>query len=122
MDISKRIQLSRVLLQIEENQKLCERLGMKDTSYYESQNIETKGGCMKMAKWQVILHYSDGTTDIDDNYGDYYDSEEEAEAAGEESLSCMRQGAETLELSNPGDYSFSDEDFEDDYYEVEEVD
>lgn len=74
-----------------------------------------------MAKYKIVYHWSDGSSDEDDNDGDYYDSESEAESAGEYGLGCRRQGAEILEMSNPGDYPLEEEDFEDDYFEVEEV-
>lgn len=74
-----------------------------------------------MAKYKIIYCWSDGSIDEDDNFGEYYDSEEEAEAEGEYGISCRRQGAEILEMSNPGDYPFHEEDFEDDSFEVVEV-
>ena len=50
------------------------------------------------------------------------DSEEEAEYAGNYGLSCAKQGGEILEMSNPGDYPYDESDYEDDSFEVEEVD
>ena len=47
MDISRRIQLSRMLLQMEEEQKFCERLGLKDTSYYKKKNKKKKENIIK---------------------------------------------------------------------------
>ncbi len=74
-----------------------------------------------MAKYKVVFHWSDGTEDEDDNYGMYYDSEADAEEAGDYGLSCRREGAEIMEMSNPGDYPLDEEDFDDDSYEVVEV-
>ena len=48
-----------------------------------------------------------------------YDTMEEAEDAAAYSCSCASQGAEILNLSNPGDYDFDEnEEYE---YEIEEV-
>ena len=47
-----------------------------------------------------------------------FDTEEEAEEYALYLSSCAREGAETLHLSNPGDY---DEDDYDDDYEVIQV-
>lgn len=74
-----------------------------------------------MAKYKIIYHWSDGTEDEDDNYGEYYSSEEIANDEGLYGLSCRRQGAEILELSNPGDYPFDEDDFDDDTFEVVRV-
>ena len=75
-----------------------------------------------MAKYKIIYHWTDGTKDEDDNYVDYYDSEEEANEAGLYGLSCAKQGGEILEMSNPGDYPFHESDYEDDSFEVVEID
>ncbi|MBR5677404.1 MAG: hypothetical protein IKX20_04625 [Paludibacteraceae bacterium] len=75
-----------------------------------------------MGKYQIVFHWTDGTDEVDDNDGAYYDSEEEAEETALYYLSCCKQGAETLEMSNPGDYPYNEEDFEDDEFDVEEVD
>ncbi len=48
-----------------------------------------------------------------------YNSYEEAEEAALYLCSCAREGAETLHMSNPGDYDF-DED-EEYTYEIEEI-
>ena len=59
-----------------------------------------------------------------------FDGEEEEEifstyeAANEQALylcSCAREGAETLHMSNPGDYEYDDETWEDPEYEIIEV-
>lgn len=78
-------------------------------------------GVLYMGKYKVIYHYTDGTTDEDDNYGVFYESEEEANEAGLYGLSCAKQGGEILELSNPGDYPFDESDYEDDTFEVVKV-
>jgi len=51
---------------------------------------------------------------------DLYDSYEEAEDAALYLCSCAREGAEILNMSNPGDYDYDeDEEYE---YDIEEVD
>ena len=51
-------------------------------------------------------------------------SEEEAEEYALYLCSCTRTGAEILHLSNPGDYDYDEESFEDPDYEIieEEID
>lgn len=74
-----------------------------------------------MAKYKVIYHWTDGTKDEDDNYGEFYDSEEEANEVGIYGLSCAEQGGKILEMSNRGDYPYDESDYEDDTFEVVEV-
>ena len=70
-----------------------------------------------MAKFQVLMQYSDGTEELDD---EVFDSEEDAEEYGCYLVGCCRTGAETLNLSNPGDYPLDD--YEDPDFEVIETD
>lgn len=57
-----------------------------------------------------------------DEQEEFFDNEEDAEDYALYLCSCSRTGAETLHMSNPGDYDY-DEDEEYDYdYEVIEVD
>ncbi|EUB15796.1 hypothetical protein HMPREF1508_0926 [Shuttleworthella sp. MSX8B] len=72
-----------------------------------------------MTKYKVIYHWSDGTEDEED---ELFDSEDEAQEAGLYGLSCAKLGGEILEMSNPGDYPFHESDYEDDDFEVVEVD
>lgn len=60
-----------------------------------------------------------------------FDGEEQdevfnTEAAAEEYAlylrSCARDGAEILHMSNPGDYDYDDDTFEDSEYEIVELD
>ena len=60
-----------------------------------------------MAKYQVEMHYSDGTIDLD---SDIFDTFEDAEDHGNYLCSCTRQGAKILNMSNPGDYPLDDDD------------
>lgn len=75
-----------------------------------------------MANYKVIYHWTDGTEDEDDNYGEFYESEEAANEAALYGLSCAKQGGEILEMSNPGDYPYDESDYEDDTFEVVKVD
>ena len=75
-----------------------------------------------MSKYMVIYHYADGTDEEDDNYGAYWDSEEDAKEAGLYGLSCYKLGGEILEMSNPGDYPFDESDYIYNDFEVVEVD
>ena len=68
-----------------------------------------------MAQYQVKMIYADGTTNIED---DIFDTEEAAEDYALYLVGCSREGAEILELSNPGDYPF-DEFVEPDYEIIE---
>lgn len=71
-----------------------------------------------MAKYKVIYHWSDGGVDEED---EYFDSEEDATEAGMYGLSCRQEGAEILWMSNPGDNPYDESDFENDTFEVVEV-
>ncbi|MBO4920388.1 MAG: hypothetical protein J5372_00580 [Lachnospiraceae bacterium] len=74
-----------------------------------------------MVKYKLIYHWSDGAEEEDDNYGDYFDTEEEAKDSGEVHLSSRSQGRESLYWSNPGDYS-NDDYNDNDWFEVVEID
>ena len=67
-----------------------------------------------MAKYKIVF---DG-----DEEDEIFDSEEEAEEYALYLCSCARTGAEILNLSNPGDYEYDEDDFEDPDYEIIEVD
>lgn len=69
-----------------------------------------------MAKYQVEMHYSDGTTELDD---EIFDTEQEAEEHGLYLCSCYSLGGEILNMSNPGDYPLDEDDDVD--FEVIEV-
>ena len=51
-----------------------------------------------------------------------FDTESEAEEHALYLCSCTRSGNETLHMSNPGDYDYDEDDYEDPDYEIEEVD
>ncbi len=75
-----------------------------------------------MGKYKILYHWRDGTEEEDDNYGDFYSSKEEADEAGLYGLSCARDGGEILHMSNPGDYPYDESDYEDNDFEIIEVD
>ena len=56
---------------------------------------------------------------LNDKEDELFDSEEEAKEYGDYMISCSREGAETLYMSNPGDNPL--EDYEDPDYEVIET-
>ena len=67
-----------------------------------------------MAKFKILF---------DGEYEDeVFDSEECAEEYALYLCSCSREGAEILNLSNPGDYDYDENDFESPEYEIVEVD
>ena len=64
-----------------------------------------------MPKYKIVMKYSDGTSEEED---DIFSSEEAAEEYG-----CCNDGAETLNLSNPGDYPIDE--YESPDYEIIEI-
>lgn len=74
-----------------------------------------------MTKYKLLFHYSDGTDEEDDNDGRYYDTEEQADAAGLDGLSAYHLGGEILEMSNPGDYPYDEDAADEDTFEILEV-
>lgn len=67
-----------------------------------------------MAKYRVLF---DG--ELQD---EVFSTEEAAEDYALYLCSCARDGAETLHLSNPGDYDYDEDDYEDPDYEIIEED
>jgi hypothetical protein len=68
----------------------------------------------KMAKFKVLF---------DGEYEDeVFDTEEDAEEYALYLCSCTREGAEILHMSNPGDYDYDEDNFEDPDYEIVEID
>ena len=51
-------------------------------------------------KYTAIIHFPDEDLELEEEY----DTEEEAEEAAQYAISCCETGAETLHMSNPGDY------------------
>ena len=71
-----------------------------------------------MSKYKVTIHFPDEDLELED----LYDTEEEASEAALEAISACETGAETLNWSNPGDYEYNEEDFDDVEYDIDEVD
>ena len=69
-----------------------------------------------MPKYKIVMKYSDGTSEEED---DIFDSEEAAEEYALYLVGCCRDGAETLNLSNPGDYPIDEYEAPD--YEIIEI-
>ena len=69
-----------------------------------------------MSLFKVIMKYADGEEEVDE----VFETEEEADEYGSDCVSNYYEGGRILEMSNPGDYPF-DEDEEVDY-EVIEID
>lgn len=67
-----------------------------------------------MSKYKIIF---DGEEE-----DDIFDTEEGAEEYADYLVSCTREGAEILHMSNSGDYDYDEDDFEDPEYEIVEVD
>lgn len=67
-----------------------------------------------MSKYKIIF---DGEEE-----DDIFDTEEAAEEHADYLVSCTREGAEILHMSNPGDYDYDEDDFDDPEYEIVEID
>ena len=67
-----------------------------------------------MTKYKVVF---DGEED-----DEIFDTYEQAEEHALYLCSCTRQGAETLNMSNPGDYEYDEENWENPEYEIIETD
>ena len=84
----------------------------ESTDDFEPESLGDDSG----RKFKRLMKYPDGTEEEED---ELFDSEEEAKEYGDYMISCSREGAETLYMSNPGDYPL--EDYEDPDYEVIET-
>lgn len=71
-----------------------------------------------MSKYKVTIHFPDEDLELED----LYDTEDEAIEAAQQAISDCETGAETLNWSNPGDYEYNEEDFDDVEYDIDEVD
>ena len=69
---------------------------------------------MRMEKYKIIF---DG-----EELDEIFDTEVEAEEHALYLCSCSRLGAETLHMSNPGDYDYDEDSFESPEYEIIEID
>lgn len=81
-----------------------------------------------MAKYKYILTFQNGEKlDSleeygDDNFEGTFSSYSAAEEAALYAVSCTKEGAEILHMSNPGDYNYDEESFESPKYEIIEID
>lgn len=71
-----------------------------------------------MSKFKIEFKDADLEEDNDEIFSTYEDAEEQAL----EICSEMRAGAEDLHMSNPGDYEYSDDDWEDPEFDIVELD
>lgn len=65
-----------------------------------------------MSKYKIIMKYDDGCEDEQDEVFDTY---EEAEEYACYLCGCCREGADILNLSNPGDYPETGDDLDVDF-------
>ena len=75
-------------------------------------------------KYKYILTFSDGRKfDSLEEYSDegIFNTYNAAEEAALYAIGCMRQGVEILNMSNPGDYDYDEENFESPEYEIVEI-
>lgn len=78
-----------------------------------------------MAKYKYVLTFENGEKlDSFEEYGDdnfegTFGSYDAAEEAALYAISCTKQGAEILHMSNPGDYDYDEN--EEISYEIEEI-
>lgn len=70
-----------------------------------------------MSKYKIVIQYSDGTSEEEDYI---FNTEEDAEEYINYLISCSREGAEILNLSNPGDYPLDD--YEEPDFQIVEID
>ena len=72
------------------------------------------------------MNYANGESEIvleDSSDNDkLFDSKEEAIDEANYLVSCSRQGAEIMNMSNPSDYDYDEDEYIDDDYEIIEVD
>jgi len=67
-----------------------------------------------MAKYRILME-----GELQD---EVFDTWEEADDYALYLVSCARTGAETLHMSNPGDYEYDEDTYEDPEYEIVEED
>lgn len=70
-----------------------------------------------MPKYKIVMQYPDGTNEEEDSI---FDTKEDAEEYAHYLVGCSQEGAEILNLSNPGDYPLDDD--EDPDFEIVEID
>lgn len=79
-----------------------------------------------MPKYKIQMNYANGKSEIVSEDGSYndklFDTEEAAEEEAQYLVSCGKEGAEMLHMSNPGDYEYDENSYVEDEYEIIEVD
>lgn len=68
---------------------------------------------MAKKRYYYEIHFPDGEVIDSRDDDEFFDSEDEAQDAAGYALGCASVGAETLHLSNPGDYPDPDAHTED---------
>lgn len=71
-----------------------------------------------MKKYKIIMIYPDGESEEQD---EIFYTEAKAIDYADYLVSCSRVGAETLHWSNPGDYPYVENEFEEPEYEIIEI-
>ena len=66
-----------------------------------------------LPKYKIILE--------DEEQDEIFNSQEDAEEYALYLLSCSRLGAEILHMSNPGDYEYDEDEWENPEYEIIEI-
>lgn len=66
--------------------------------------------------YKVVYHYDNGETYEDE---EIYRTEDEANEAGLYGLACYNEGGEILEMSNPGDYPWNEDEDETNFEVIE---
>lgn len=77
-----------------------------------------------MVKYKYILTFSDGRKfdSLEEySYEGIFNTYNAAEEAALYAIGYMRQGVEILNMSNPGDYDYDEENFESPEYEIVEI-
>ena len=76
-----------------------------------------------MVKYKYVLTYPDGEIydSVDDGMEELFDSYEDAVEAALYAISCTKLGAEIFHMSNPGDYEYDEDTYEDPEYEIVEI-
>ena len=72
-----------------------------------------------MSKYAVTIHFPDGDHDL---YGERFSSYREAQEAALEAIGAWNTGSEILNMSNPGDYPYDENDMDDVDFDIDEVD
>lgn len=72
-----------------------------------------------MARKKKIIKYKVVFDGVEED--EIFDTESEAESYADYLCSCCKEGAETLNMSNSGDWDYDEDDYEDPDYTIIEV-